>query len=126
MRTAGAFVTLRRPGPMLVRIHRARTQRCDPHLRRIFGRRFLRRTHKGHTAGLRYRRMLEVVGENLARSPISRLAASSGLRPRLPISAELRLGINSGAASGADRAARRRLPSASLAPTSKRPALALS
>ena len=32
-------------------------------------------------------------------SPISRRAASSGLRPRLPLSSELRFGMNSGAAS---------------------------
>jgi hypothetical protein len=59
-------------------------------------------------------------------SPISRHAAPAGLRPRLPISAELRFGMNSGAASGADGAARRRLPIASLVPASKRPALSLS
>jgi hypothetical protein len=33
------------------------------------------------------------------------LAAPAGLRPRLPIRSELRFGMNSGAASGADDAA---------------------
>ena len=75
-----------------MRALRAPTQLYDRHLRRILGRRYLRLTHTSRTAGRQYQTMLEVVGENPARSPISRLAASSGLRPRLPITAELRFG----------------------------------
>jgi hypothetical protein len=84
-----------------------------------------------HRGGCRYCRSRRPVGEageawvrskagQLAKfgsprpSPISGRASSSGLRPRLPMSAELRFGVNAGAASSADGAARRRLPIASL------------
>jgi hypothetical protein len=59
-------------------------------------------------------------------SPISRRGAGWDIRPARPICSELRFGMNSGAAPGADGAARRRLPIAPLVLASKHPALSLS